>query len=109
MATVECLDLDARVAALADTPAGPELATLLAGLPLKALTGFQILEVLKARGRQANNERGELLAVAEEVLTRGDADFGLIPPEHEDEFGTDEVRAALVLTRRGADDLCGLA
>ena len=51
----------APVAALAAIPAGPELCVALAGLDLPSLTGFDIPLVLKARYRQGNHERAQLL------------------------------------------------
>src|SRR5262245_32628594 len=97
------------VAALGPTAAGPKLAAMLSLVAdLPSLTGSQCVDVLKARHRQSNHERGQLLAVVAEVTRRTDADKTVF----EDcpiEFGVDEVRAALVMTRRAAGDLCGLA
>jgi hypothetical protein len=66
------------------------------------------VDVLKARYRQSSHERGELMAVVAEVIRRTEADT-TASDDCPVEFGTDEVRAALVLTRRAAGDLCGLA
>ena len=96
------------VAALGDTPAGPDLAALLALLDLTKLTGSQCVDVLKARYRQSSHDRGELMAVVAEVIRRTEAD-STASDDCPVEFGTDEVRAALVLTRRAASDLCELA
>jgi Domain of unknown function (DUF222) len=96
------------VAALGDTPAGPEVAALLSSLDLTKLTGSQCVDVLKARYRQSSHERGELMAVVAEVIRRTEAD-STASDDCPVEFGTDEVRAALVLTRRAAGDLCELA
>ena len=68
----------AAVAALDGIPVGPALATALASLTLKALTGFEIVLVLKARNRQSNHEHGMLLATAAEMTRRTDPDFGTI-------------------------------
>ena len=38
----------------------------------KALTGSQVVDVLKARYRQNNHERAQLLAVTAEVMHRND-------------------------------------
>ncbi len=62
------------VAALGDTPAGPELAAALASLDLTTLTGSQCVDVLKARYRQSNHERAQLLTVVAEVIRRTEAD-----------------------------------
>ena len=97
------------VAVLAQTPTGPDLATRLADLDVSTLTDFECVEVLRARYRQASHERGELFAVITEVIDRVSRDSE--PPQHEhpDWQGTAEVGEALVLTTRGAEDLCGLA
>ena len=96
------------VAALGDTAAGPDLAALLSLLDLTKLTGSQCVDVLKARYRQSSHERGQLMAVVAEVVRRTEAD-STASDDHPVEFGADEVRAALVLTRRAAGDLCELA
>jgi Domain of unknown function (DUF222)/HNH endonuclease len=96
------------VAALAHTPAGPRLSALLATLDLPALTGSQCVDVLRARYRQDSHERGQLFATIAEVMHRtspDDAAFEQWPGQ----FAADEVRAALVLTRRASDNLCLLA
>ncbi len=96
------------VAGLVDLPAGPSLAAALACLDLKVLTGSQVVDVLKARYRQNNHDRAQLFAVIAEVLHRGQAETSVLE-EYPGEFASDEVRAALVLTRRAADSLCDLA
>ena len=99
---------------LADIAPGPELSGVLTGLDLSRLGGFDCVEVLKAQYRQLNHDRARLMAAMVEV---GLADIGpddqprrLSAPT---EFSPDEVRAALVLTRRAAEaqfwtahDLC---
>ena len=74
------------------------------GLDLARLGGFDCVEVLKAQYRQLNHDRARLMATMVEV---GLADIG---PDDEPrrlsaptEFSADEIRAALVLTRRAAD------
>ncbi len=83
---------------------GPQLAAVLAEIELSRLGAFDTVEVLKAQYRQLNHERARLMAAMVEV---GLADIG---PDDEprrlsapSEFSPDEVRAALVLTRRAAD------
>jgi hypothetical protein len=88
---------------LAGIAPGPELARVLAGLELSRLSGFDCVEVLKAQYRQANHERARVMAVMAEVgvcglVPEGDLTRRVLP----DEFSADEVRAALVLTRRAA-------
>jgi hypothetical protein len=83
---------------------GPVLAGVLAGIELSRLSGYDCVEVLKARYRQLNHERARLMATMVEVGLCG------IGPDDElprvvapDQFAADEIRAALVLTRRAAD------
>ncbi|MGH3928292.1 MAG: DUF222 domain-containing protein, partial [Pseudonocardiaceae bacterium] len=89
---------------LASIVPGPELARVLAGIELSRLSGFDCVEVLKAQYRQVNHERARLMATMVEV---GLCDIG---PDDQlprravpGEFSADEVRAALVWTRRAAD------
>jgi len=89
---------------LAEIPPGPELARVLAGIDLSRLSGYDCVEVLKTQYRQVNHERARLMAAMVEVGLCG------IGPDDElprtaipDEFSADEIRAALVLTRRAAD------
>ncbi|MBV9731035.1 MAG: DUF222 domain-containing protein [Pseudonocardiales bacterium] len=90
---------------LASIPPGPELAHVLVGLELSRLSGFDCVEVLKAQYRQANHERARVMAAMVEVGLCGPvpADEELRRMAVPDEFSADEVRAALVLTRRAAD------
>ena len=95
---------------LAEIAPGPELARLLSGIKLSLLSGYDCVEVLKAQYRQVNYERARLMAAMVEVGLCG------IGPDDElprtavpDEFAADEVRAALVLTRRAADSQFWLA
>ena len=82
---------------------GPELAAVLAGIDLSAISGFDVIEVLRARYRQLSHAQAEFLEVVVESGARSDQGFGRAP--YADEFAADEVRAALVLTRRAADEL----
>ncbi|MBV9142507.1 MAG: DUF222 domain-containing protein [Pseudonocardiales bacterium] len=93
-------------AALADIPPGPRLAHVLSEIDLARLSGFDCVEVLKAQYRQVNHERARLLAAMVEVGLCGvgpDPDEELRRMRIPDEFSADEVRAALVLTRRAAN------
>jgi len=88
---------------LADIAPGPELSGVLTGLDLSRLGGFDCVEVLKAQYRQLNHDRARLMATMVEV---GRCDIGpddVVRRTAPDEFSPDEVRAALVLTRRAAD------
>jgi hypothetical protein len=89
---------------LAQVAPGPELAGALAGIELSRLSGYDCVEVLKARYRQFNHERARLMATMVEVGRCGiGPDDGLPRVVMPDEFAADEIRAALVLTRRAAD------
>jgi hypothetical protein len=92
-------------------PPGPELARVLAGLELSRLSGFDCVEVLKAQYRQANHERARVMAAMAEVGVCGPvlADEELRRMAVPDEFSADEIRAALVLTRRAAQSQFWLA
>jgi hypothetical protein len=96
------------VGALAETPVGPRLAALLASLDLKGLSGSDCVDVLRAQYRQVNHERARLFGVIAEVVLRDEAD-GVGCAVEPTEFAFDEVRAALVWTRRTADAVCDLA
>jgi hypothetical protein len=95
-------------AVLAATPVGPRLSELLASLDVGRLSGSDCVDVLQAQYRQVNHERARLLAVIAELVLRDDPD-GPGCTEQPTEFAFDEVRAALVWTRRAADAVCELA
>jgi len=89
---------------LAEVPPGPELAGVLAGIELSRLSGYDCVEVLKAQYRQVNHERARLMAAMVEVGLCDVGPAGESPRmAFPDEFSPDEIRAALVLTRRAAD------
>lgn len=46
---------------------GPELGVLLAGVAISALTGSDVVEVLRARARQLSHDQTQLLAAMVEV------------------------------------------
>ena len=92
---------------LAGIAPGPELARVLAGVELSGLSGYDCVEILKAQYRQSNHERARVLAAMVEVGMRsGSDDLSRIAP---DEFSADEIRAALMLTRRAAEGQFWLA
>ncbi|MBV9140943.1 MAG: DUF222 domain-containing protein [Pseudonocardiales bacterium] len=89
---------------LAVVPPGPELAGVLAGIELSRLSSYDCVEVLKAQYRQVNHERARLMAAMVEVGLCGIGqaeELRRMPVP--DEFSADEIRAALVLTRRAAN------
>jgi hypothetical protein len=102
------------VAGLAHLAVGPGLAAALATFDLASLTLSQCLDVMVARYRQANHERGQFFAIVNELIHRQQPDradpvVGPDGPPWAGEFAADEVRAALVLTRRAAQNLCAFA
>jgi len=86
---------------LAQMAPGPELGVLLGGLDISALTGTDLVEVLRARARQLSHEQAQLLAVMVEI--------GLCDPRagtdevarltQTAQYAADEIRAALAWTR----------
>lgn len=52
---------------LADIPPGLRLAHVLSGIDLARLSGYDCVEVLKARYRQVSHDRVQLMAVMGEV------------------------------------------
>ena len=60
-----------RVYALDEIPAGPALASALAAIDEDRVPGLGLTYVLQARFRQANHERGELLAAVDRILRHG--------------------------------------
>ncbi len=87
---------------LAQRAPGPELAAALAGIELPRLTGFDAVEVLRAEYRQLAHAQARVLAVLAEVGCCEDAD-SLVRVEP-GQFAAEEARAALVWTRRRADE-----
>jgi hypothetical protein len=95
---------------LAQLAPGPGLAAVLAGIDLSRLAGYDCVEVVKARYRQNNHERARLMAaVVESALCALGPNDELPRRATPDRFAADEVRAALVLTRRAAEGLFWLA
>ncbi len=89
---------------LAQMAPGPQLAAVLAGLDMHALTGSDLVEVLRARARQMSHEQAQLLVTMAEVglcdPAAGPEEVGrLAQPQ---EFAADEIRAALSWTRTAA-------
>ena len=96
-----------QVYALDEVRVGPALVTALAGIDEDRLPGLGLTYVMQARFRQANHERGELLATVGRLLRYGVVGAAIL--REPDEFAVDEVRAGLRLTRPAAKRLCGLA
>jgi len=99
------------MAALADIPAGPQLAAALARIDPTCVPNNHLLVLLTAQSRQANHEAARLLGVIAEIgrATPTFADGAVDRLDHPVPYATDEVRAALAWSRRAADRECDLA
>jgi len=75
------------------------------------LNGYELVEVVKATSRQVAHYQAELLAAAREsaYCPQGFEDSPPERTERPQEYAADEIRLALTLTRRAADDLVGTA
>jgi hypothetical protein len=77
---------------------------MLTGIDVAQVSGFDAVEVVKAAYRQLCHERARFLQVVLEVGLREPLSGGSVRRlEVPDEFGPDEVRAALVWSRRRSD------
>ncbi|MBV8994929.1 MAG: DUF222 domain-containing protein, partial [Pseudonocardiales bacterium] len=94
---------------LADIPPGPRLSAALSGIDLDGLSGFDCVRVLKARYRQLNHDRAALMSAMVQVGLCGPASKDHTRMTVPDEFSADEIRAALMLTRRAAETQFSLA
>jgi hypothetical protein len=82
---------------------GLELAAALDRVDVSAVSGFDVVEVVKARYRQLAFEHARFVEAVVESGARSDGGFGR--GSCAGEFAADEVRAALVLTRRAAESV----
>jgi hypothetical protein len=86
---------------------GPDLAAALALVDGDRLPGPGLVGLMEARHRQANHERGELLAAVGRILLH-DVPGGARMWTGPDGVAVDQVRASLRLTRSAAKRLCEL-
>ena len=93
---------------LEDMPPGPELGVLLATIDRTRLTGHDLVVLLRAWARQVAHDHAELHAVIAEVAHATEPDT-VDRSEVVVEYSSDEIRAALRLTRRAADSALDLA
>src|SRR4051812_30967299 len=99
------------VAALADIPAGPLLASALARIDATRVPNNVLLALLAGQSRQASHESARLLGVIAEIgraIPTFDDD-AVDPFDRPVPHAADEVRAALAWSRRAADRECDLA
>jgi hypothetical protein len=92
-------------------PAGPFLAVLLEHVDRSKLNGFDLVRVLQARERQIAHTQAGYMADAVEISYAAPGDAGSDPMRLQEafEFASDEIRAALTLTRRAAEYRLDLA
>ena len=89
---------------LASVPAGPALSTRLSRVELGSVPDTDLGSVLAAQGRQLAHQQAQLWATMAEIATR-DPMPNAVPrwtPEQVFDSAADEIRAELLLTRRGA-------
>ncbi len=96
---------------LAAMPPGPRLAAALSGLVVDLVPNDEIVEVMEAQSRQLAHEQARMFSVMNEVLHRLPAAVpGVVRRgSRPGQFAADEVRAALVWSRRHADRETDLA
>ncbi|MGH8871762.1 MAG: DUF222 domain-containing protein [Acidimicrobiia bacterium] len=95
---------------LAEIPPGPELAQILATSNRDMLSGFDRVELMKARYRQVAHDQAELYA---DMVSIADAENGVLSPDLAmddiQDVAASEIGAALALTRRAAEYQLSLA
>lgn len=80
---------------------GRFLSTILSGIDRTRLSGHDTVRVLKARQRQISHEQAQLAADMVEISYRTNAEMGRADEAFE--YASDEIRAALTLTRPAAE------
>ena len=97
--------------AIEQIPVGPFLGAILAQLDRTKLNGHDLVRTMKARERLvAHFQAGSLADVVEIAHSAaGDANSPADRIEEAAEFASDEIRAALTMTRRAADARLSLA
>jgi hypothetical protein len=90
---------------------GPELATALAGIDRSALNGYELVILVQAERRQVAHYEAASFETMTELAHCAPGYAGSPPERHSeiDEFAADELRAALMWTRRAAANNLGLA
>jgi Domain of unknown function (DUF222) len=95
---------------LAGIPAGPGLSAVLASIDPAALSGFDLVELITARGRQVSFEQAQLLrAVRELAYTPPSVSERVERVDRPDEYVVGEVAFALSWTQVKAQTEVGLA
>ena len=86
-------------------PPGPFLAVLLESMDRSKLNGFDLVRLLRARERQVSHGQAGAMADTVEISYAAPGDAGSEPERLAEafRFASDEIRAALALTRRSAE------
>ncbi len=92
---------------LEQIPPGPFLAVILSGVDRSKLSGYDTVRVMKANHRMVAHFQANLAGDMVEVSHRTDAEWGQC--EEAWDYASDEIRAALTLTRRAAESELGFA
>lgn len=89
---------------LSAIPVGPYLAVILESLDRSRLNGFDLVNVLRARERMLSHVSADSMADMVEISHATPGDSGSHPDRMEEafEYASDEIRAALRMTRRQA-------
>jgi hypothetical protein len=90
-------------------PPGPFLAVILASVDRSRLNGYDLVRVLQARDRLVSHNQAQSMADMVEISYAAPGSSGSPVARIEDqaEYASDEIRAALHLTRRSADTRLG--
>jgi Domain of unknown function (DUF222) len=94
---------------LAEMPPGPELGILLASIDRSRLSGDDVVTLMQTLASQVSHYQAELYAAMAEVAHCSSDPSSAERVAAIDEFASDEIGAALRLTRRAADIHLGLA
>jgi hypothetical protein len=95
----------------AEMDPGPVLSAFLAPVDRSRMNGYDLVNLMRAQARLVSYAQAELAATIREIAHCSPGDAGVAPMRTEviDEFVSDEIRAALHLTRRSADVELGSA
>lgn len=92
-------------------PPGPFLAVILAAVDRFRLNGYDLVRLLRARHRLVSHLQAGMMADSVEIAhtATGTSESGVDRTEQQFAFASDEIRAALTLTRYSAEQLLSLA
>ncbi len=94
---------------LEEMPPGPELGSLLGSVSRTDLSPYDRVRFMKAHERMAAHHQAEGMASMDDIAHIHPTEYGPMSIEAQWEFASDEIRAALTLTRYGADSRLALA